>query len=386
MIAQPAESNLRCHQCASEGLRLAAGYAQVHRVTSDCKPWPPGGVLALCESCGLVQTVANREWQAESEQIYAGYTIYHQSGGVEQAVFDRASGAGQARSATLIKALLAHVTLPNAGRWLDIGCGNGALLRAGSCALPGWSWFGSEVNDKYRSVVEAIPGVQRLFTEPVENIPGTFDVISLIHVIEHISGPQSFLKLLAAKLSPGGLLLLEVPDCRQNFFMLVVADHCSHFSAGTLANLTAAAGYEVLQAAEAWVPKEITVVARRPVVFPEARAAPPPLTESEQVFRGWETLQRILIQIKPLTRTNEFGIFGTAIAATWLDAQTGSAAKFFVDEDPNRVGKRHLGRPIISPAEIPEGATVYLALPPAIAGRVAERLQAAKPTAHFFSP
>lgn len=386
MKPNPSETKLCCHHCGSVDLRIAAGYELVARVSSDCKPWPPGGILALCQACGLVQTVVNPQWQFESDQIYSGYTIYHQSGGMEQAVFDRASGVGQARSDAILNSLRSHVEVPAKGRWLDIGCGNGALLRACSRALPAWALCGSEVNDKYRDVVESIPGVERLFTDPIEKISGSFDVISLVHVIEHIPCPSTFLSALAGKLNPGGLLLLEVPDCRENFFMLVVTDHCSHFSTGMLANVAAAAGYEVLQATNSWVPKEISVVARRSPLSRPADPRSAPLQEAEQVLGGWRTLQRILAQVEPLARSQEFGVFGTAIAATWLEAQTGQKVKFFVDEDRNRIGNQHLGKPILSVAGIPEGASVYIALPPAIAKSVGERLRAAKPSVHFFSP
>jgi hypothetical protein len=191
---------------------------------------------------------------------------------------------------------------------------------------------------------------------------------------------------LAAKLNPGGLLLVEVPDCRKNFFSLMTADHCSHFSAGMLANVVASAGYEVLRAADDWVSKEVTVVAHAPTVLRDLGSRPLPLRESEEVFEGWQTLRRILRQIEPVTRTAQFGIFGSSIAATWLDAQTGNAAKFFVDEDRNRIGKQHFGRPIVSPAEIPDGATVFLASPPAVATHLATRLRTLKPTVHFVSP
>jgi SAM-dependent methyltransferase len=322
----------------------------------------------------------------ESEQIYAGYTIYHQGRGIEPTMFDKTSSTGQTRSEAILQALQANFLLPPQGRWLDIGCGNGAMLRACSRALPLWALCGSEIDDKNRETVETIPGVERLFTGPVPSIPGSFDVISLVHVLEHIPGPQSFLQRLLAKLEPDGLLLVEVPDCRQNFFMLVVADHCSHFSAGTLARVVTAAGYEMLQAAETCVPKEITLLARRPLEPRSAAASQSLERESERVFFGWETLRRILAQVEPLTRAEQFGIFGTAIAATWLDTQTAHTAKFFVDEDPHRVGQQHLGRPVLLPAEIPTGACVYLALPPMIARHVTERLQAAQPTVHCFSP
>src|SRR5262245_12386602 len=118
------ESEIRCHHCASNQLRIARGYEKAGRVTSDCKPWPAGGTLALCEACGLVQTVADENWRKECEAIYTGYTIYYQGGGAEQATFNAASGAGEARSEAIVRSLRAHVTLPAKGRWLDVGCGN----------------------------------------------------------------------------------------------------------------------------------------------------------------------------------------------------------------------------------------------------------------------
>jgi SAM-dependent methyltransferase len=334
----------------------------------------------------LIQTIVTPAWQSECDEIYRGYTIYHQSQGVEQPVFDNASGVGHARSGAIMAALKDRVALPAAGRWLDIGCGNGAMLRACSRALPGWALCGSEVSNKYKSAIESIPGVERLFTCPIAEIPGSFDVISLIHVIEHIPGPRSFLQQISAKLKPNGLLLLEAPDCRQNFFMLMVADHCSHFSAGMLADVASGAGYEVLHAADTWLPKEITVVGRKPAAPRSACDGLSSKEESKQVFSGWDTLRRIVDQIESLKKAGHFGIFGTSIAATWLDTQTGNAAGFFVDEDLNRVGKQHMGRPILPVADIPDDASVFLALPPVVAERVLKRLRSARPAGHFLAP
>jgi hypothetical protein len=99
-----------------------------------------------------------------------------------------------------------------------------------------------------------------------------------------------------------------------------------------------------------------------------------PELDSLKVFGGWERLAAIVTKIEPLKQRPDFGIFGTAIAATWLDAQTQSAARFFVEEDQNRVGRTHLGRLILAPENLPAQATVFVALPQPLAGRVAERL------------
>lgn len=385
MSALPPELQPQCHHCASANWRLAAGYNLAWRVTSDCKPWPPGGQLALCLECGLVQTVTDRRWEQECQDIYRGYTIYHQSSGAEQPVFDHASGASRSRSEAILQALRRERVLPDSGRWLDIGCGNGALLRTCSRVLPdGWTFCGSEVSEKNRSLIESIRGVERLYTCNLAEIPGVFDVISLIHVVEHMPGPGPFLHSVARRLKLGGLLLLEVPDCQQNAFALMIADHCSHFSKGMLAQVAATAGYEVLQTTVAWVAKEISLLARKPGPSAVVRPQPIPRTESEEVLAGWNGLQRLVAQVETLAGAGGFGIFGTSIAATWLDAQTGRAAKFFVDEDHERAGKQHLGRPVFSPAAVPEGAKVVLALPRVIAERVGRRLRALRPGVHFI--
>jgi SAM-dependent methyltransferase len=381
-----AENPPLCHDCGSAKLKLAAGYERAWRVTSDCKPWPPGGHLALCNDCRLVQTITNEKWKKDCEEIYRGYTIYQQSCGAEQPVFD-SSGASQSRSDVILQKLVAKAQIPDTGRWLDIGCGNGALLRACSRAFPsGWTFFGSEFDDKYRELVEKIPHFQGLFTGPLEEIPGHYDVISLVHVIEHIPGPSHFLSRLKTKLKPNGLLLLEVPDCRSNPFSIMTADHCSHFSVAMLSRVASGAGCEVLHAGSDWVPKEISVLARhssaveRPTLKTDSR------NESEQVFGGWDLLQEVAKKFTKLSQESEVGIFGTSIAATWLDAETGRVAKFFVDEDAQRVGRQHLGRAILSPEQVPKSAIIYLALAPLIAQRVAERLRPRFPQVRFEVP
>ena len=59
-----------CLFCGSQELEISPEYSAFKRVTSDCKPWPEGGILARCKTCQLVQTIITPEWRAEAEQIY----------------------------------------------------------------------------------------------------------------------------------------------------------------------------------------------------------------------------------------------------------------------------------------------------------------------------
>lgn len=367
-----------CHLCGAADLDITVGYERLRRVTSDCKPWPAGGQLATCRVCGCDQAVIDERWRDDADAIYAGYSIYHQSAGAEQAVFDRATGEATHRSARLVRNLLENGSVPERGRLLDVGCGNGAFLRAFSEARPRWSLVGSEVNDRNRAVVEAIPRVESLHVGPIEDIDGTFDAIVMIHVLEHVAEPRMLLSLLAKKLEPGGSLIIEVPDRTQNPFEILIADHATHFSPTSLQALMARSGFEVSSVATDWVPKEISLVAQHR----DSRTAPAVSTQSASEREGctenirW--LQAVVERAREVAEAakESFGLFGSSIAATWLATELDGQVKFFVDEDPARGGGEHLGLPIYHPRDVPDRAHVLLALPDPIARSVGERLRA----------
>lgn len=143
-----------CHVCGTVAVEFIPEFAGFRRVTSDCRPWLAGGSLGVCRKCNTVQKATDEVWQAEIAQIYSAYSIYHQGGGVEQAVFAQDTGQSASRSARIVERLSRLSHLQKGGHVLDVGCGNGAFLRAFGDKFPAWSLVGSELNDKYRSVVE----------------------------------------------------------------------------------------------------------------------------------------------------------------------------------------------------------------------------------------
>jgi SAM-dependent methyltransferase len=371
---------IRCHVCAATDVEPVHGFADLCRVTSDCKPWPRGGRLCVCRVCRCVQRVVDDVWLAEIECIYGEYAIYYQSEGAEQAVFDVNSGQPSPRSVSLLQALAAHLSLPAAGRMLDLGCGNGAMLRAFSSFAPGWTLTGAELNDKNRAAVESIERVEKLYTCAPEEIPGTFDLISMIHMLEHIPGPVKYLSNLKNKLKAGGLLVIQVPNYLQNPFDLLVADHASHFTPLTAATVLRGAGFQVVSIATDWIPKELSIVARRV----ENDEAAPRVDEDRQESAA-ETvkwLRNTVCAAQQAAGKGSFGIFGTSIAATWLFAEMGDVVSFFVDEDPARIGKTFMGRKVYPPGEVPRDSQVFMALTPGLAEMVKNRVAPADVNFH----
>ena len=361
-----------CHVCATGDVCELPDYRSLTRVTSDCKPWPAGGRLGVCANCGSVQKFVDEQWKSEIAGIYADYTIYFQAGGAEQAVFLGDAAKPVTRSEWLVQEVIAHVGLPATGRLLDIGCGNGALLRAFSRAMPGWTLAGTELSGATREMVESIPRVEALYTGPLQETPGQFDMISLVHVLEHISHPLELLVGVAAKLKPGGVLFVEVPDVETNPFDLLIADHVSHFTPATVTALLEAAGYRVAKSSQSWMVKEFSAVA----TYAGNRAE-----HGGQLSLGASEALDWLLTARAAARSTRagangrpFGLFGSSIAATWLAQQVDCAMDFFVDEDPNRQGQRFMGRRVLSPSQAPEGSVVFVGVGGGVAGHVARRL------------
>ena len=86
-------------------------------------------------------------------------------------------------------------------------------------------------------------------------------------------------------------------------------------------------------------------------------------------------LQAQVVQAQELAATSKaFGVFGTSISGTWLHGVLGDRVEFFVDEDPGRIGRTHMGRPVLASGDIPQDADVFVPLVPEVANAVVSRL------------
>jgi SAM-dependent methyltransferase len=74
--------------------------------------------------------------------------------------------------------------------------------------------------------------------------PGRFDVVTALHVLEHVPDPVRLVRRMVEWLAPGGLLIIEVPNAaglgarlfQGAWVGLELPRHLSHFSPETLRN------------------------------------------------------------------------------------------------------------------------------------------------------
>lgn len=94
---------------------------------------------------------------------------------------------------------------------LDIGCGYGFLLK--EMKARGWDVEGLEVSQTGREYALGNWNIP-VYSKPLENLglpESTFDVVTLLYVIEHIFNPLSLLSEINRVLKPEGLILIRWP-------------------------------------------------------------------------------------------------------------------------------------------------------------------------------
>lgn len=112
-----------------------------------------------------------------------------------------------AREVALSLALVPQPSAPP--RVLDYGCGWGEWGRAALAA--GAETWGTELSATRRAACERL-GLR--VVADTELPDACFDLISADQVFEHLPAPRATLALLAAKLRPGGVIRLAVPNAR----------------------------------------------------------------------------------------------------------------------------------------------------------------------------
>jgi len=379
-------TDVPCRLCGQKNLLVYSEFSKFKRVTSDSKPWPEGGTLVICLSCNCIQKPNSDAWFKETERIYNNYTIYHQSSGSEQEVFDQTSGIACSRSFRLLQCVNSIIKLPPTGRQLDIGCGNGALLRLFGEIYPNWTLNGIELDDKYKKLVESIPHVEKMYvSNQLDCVENLFNCVTMVHVLEHIINPRDYLEKIHSILAEDAILIIEVPNFEKNPYDLLIADHCTHFSEETLSSLLHLSGFEIVFSSAICVTKELTIIAKK------ARKNNPreyhPTTGknfSDILSRCFMFLRSNIDEIHKYAGAGPLGIFGTSIAATWLVSECPSIIEFFVDEDKQRAGKTYLCRPVYEPNSIPYGSITFLPFCPTQAREIKLRLERTHSRIHFI--
>lgn len=104
---------------------------------------------------------------------------------------------------------------PGLDRVLDVGCGNGAtanwLRHHGASTIHGIELV-AEPAEQARQVMDRV--WQGTVESQLPNVEGPYDAVLCLDVLEHLADPYAVLAELRKVMSPGGYLLVSLPNAR----------------------------------------------------------------------------------------------------------------------------------------------------------------------------
>jgi SAM-dependent methyltransferase len=239
--------------------------------------------------------------------------------------------------------------LPMRGEVLDVGCGNGGFLRALRGEFSRWELSGTEFDRRNEKALKKIRGFRKLYDSQSTPPAASFDLISLVHVLEHMAAPSEYLKGLRPLARPGARVLIQVPDAERNPFIMPVADHASHFSRKSLRQVAERAGIRVKSVRHDVVARELTLLGEW-----SGKQKARGHRYGKRGGRKWaeknlSLLKRMSDEAQRAAKKEKLVVFGSSLGAAWIHGITRGGVETFMDEDRARHGRKHLGVPIVRP-------------------------------------
>lgn len=222
---------------------LAAFYPQAYYAYQPNPPKRLSGLKALG---------ARLEWWSKlgMRQAFWGYPV---SGGAWHRWLLRLLLWPLALRLRLLGKDLKIIPYRGQGRFLDVGCGSGSdLVYQRQCGL---RVAGLEMNAAAAAQARTMHGLDvRTGTLETSGFPnGSFDVIHLSHVFEHVPDPAAALEIMHRQLDADGLIILKVPNAASRsarrygrcWLGFDLPRHLYHFTPASITRLLERHGFAV---------------------------------------------------------------------------------------------------------------------------------------------
>jgi len=138
-------------------------------------------------------------------------------------------------------------------RLLDVGCGSGTFIAL--LEQRGFVVLGIDASAEAAQVASVEHGVHVLVgtLEKLDLVKESFDIVTLFHVMEHVTNPRQILGTVHGILKSDGCVVLQVPNIDSwqfkwfgaRWYGLDIPRHVIDYSSRSILNLLKATGYEV---------------------------------------------------------------------------------------------------------------------------------------------
>ena len=139
------------------------------------------------------------------------------------------------------------------GKLLDIGCGVGDFLH--TAETHGWECMGVEPSEDAKAIAQKRMNGKIISSEELERLPdGSFDLITMWHVLEHVDDLKWQVAQLQRFVKPSGRVVIALPNYKSydgQYYKALwaaydVPRHLNHFNRATLIKIFKTCGLELV--------------------------------------------------------------------------------------------------------------------------------------------
>lgn len=352
---------MKCIICNNE---ISSSVDMLHinkPIASDCRNVSFTADIFQCQHCQHYQKNIDAHYLNNINEIYTHYRPYSVQNGKEQLNFT--ADIPFTRCSEILK--ISEEFLPHANaQFIDIGTGSGVMLEAVSQRYSNWTKSAHDVSGDYQLNLTQKYNLASFYKGNLSKIDHRFDIITLIHVLEHITSPPQFLDSINALLSNNGIAVIQVPNIAENEWDFSIYDHVSHFTKHTLKTLLDQHFKNVFFPIKQ-LNKEITVLVSNTHTFPKQATSP---IKNEQPL-----LESFNLKIQQLKKLPACHILGTGPAASFCAHFLGEKFLGWVDEDPLKIGKVMANKTIQDASEL-HTSPIFLPYPLSQVEQIKNRL------------
>lgn len=211
-----------------------------------------GWTILKCNNCSLFRLKFTGSYDQFIKRYYSKGFF---TGSKDRAGYFSYEGDRKAEGKNMQAYLQGVKRFKSSGKLLDVGCATGLFML--EAKGNGFDVYGVDVSDYAVKIAKSRFGrkVKNSSIEQVSYKSGSFDVITLFDVIEHLKDPIQVLKKLGYYLKDDGIIVINTGDADsllakiqgKDWHYFIPPQHFFYFSKNTLTDILEKAGFKVIQ-------------------------------------------------------------------------------------------------------------------------------------------
>ena len=303
-------------------------------VSSDIRKVKYHSNFFICEVCGCVQKKIDPSYLKNISKIYKDYVGFSKFNEIDQKKI--LNGCNSNRCEVLFKNFLNKKRYNNV---LDYGSSNGAMLLPfiKSNKKLHATDLKCNLNNK---ILNAKNFIKFYPIKKFINSKKKYDLITMIHVLEHLQEPKKILINLEKKISKNGIIFVQIPNFLLNPYDLSVYDHTIHFDKSSITKLAEVSNLKIIKIDEKLMNGEFSIILKKTNKTIKSKKMKLLILKKINIFKN---LKKIVLK---LNKIKNLSILGTSIASLFVAHNYKNNIENFYDEDKSKIGKYYEGKKI----------------------------------------